>query len=163
MGSAVMALGRVTAELPEGVESLCLVRFGLVVRRLSALGFARRMARRIEAAAAEATRGGAGLFCAERFAMGWRHFGTFQYWASFEALDTWSRRPPHAEWWREALERMRARADFGIYHEAFVVARRDVESIYLGCPPIGLSAFGSTSEPVGPRTTARDRLGRRTG
>jgi hypothetical protein len=56
---------------------------------------------------------------------------------------------------------MRTRGDLGVYHEAFLVARRDVESIYLDCPPLGLAAFGATSEPVGPRTTARDRLGRR--
>ena len=156
-----MTLRRVVAELPEGVEALCLVRFGLLIRRVSALGFARRMARRIDRAAAEAVSARAGLLHAERFAMGWRHVGALQYWASFEALDAWSRRPPHAEWWREAVERMRARGDFGVYHETFLVARRDVESIYLDCPPIGLSAFGATAEPVGPRTTARDRLGRR--
>lgn len=158
-----MTLRRTVAELPEGAEGLCLVRFGLVVRRASALGFARRMGRRLGRAAAEAIASGAGLFHAERFTMGWRHLGAWHYWASFEALDAWSRRPPHADWWREALDRMRARGDLGVYHEAFLVARRDVESIYLDCPPIGLAAFGDVAEPVGPRTTARDRLGRRPG
>ena len=158
-----MTLRRVAAELPEGSEGLCLVRFGLVARRVSALGFARRMARRVDRAASEAIASGAGLLHAERFAMGWRHVGAWQYWAGFEALDAWSRRPPHAEWWREALDRMRARGDVGVYHEAYLVARRDVESIYLDCPPLGLAAFGVTAEPVGPRTTARDRLGRRSG
>lgn len=162
-GSAGAVLRRVVAELPEGVEGLCLVRFGLIVRRLSGFGFARRMARRIDRAAGEAVVSGAGLLHAERFTMGWRHVGAWQYWRSFEALDAWSRRPPHAEWWREALARMRARGDLGIYHEAFLVARSDVESIYLDCPPVGLSAFGATAEPVGPKTTARDRLGRRQG
>lgn len=156
-----MTLRRAVAELPEGIEGLCLVRFGLVVRRVSALGFARRMARRVDAAAARAIAEGAGLLHAERFAMGWRHLGALQYWAGFDALDAWSRRPPHAEWWREAVGRMRARGDFGVYHEAYLVARRDVETIYLDCPPVGLSAFGATAEPVGPRTTARGRLGNR--
>jgi hypothetical protein len=156
-----MTLRRVVAELPESAEGLCLVRFGLVVRRVSAFGFARRMTRRIDRAAAEAIAAGAGLLHAERFAMGWRHLGAWQYWAGFEALDAWSRRPPHAEWWREAVERMRTKGDFGVYHEAYLVARRDVESIYLDCPPIGLSAFCPTAEPVGSRTSARDRLGRR--
>jgi hypothetical protein len=157
-----MTSRRLVAELPEGVEGLCLVRFGLIVRKVSALGFVRRALRRIDQAAAEAIAAGAGLFLAERFAMGWRHAGSWQYWASFEALDAWSRRPPHSEWWREALDRMRTRGDLGVYHEAFLVARRDVESIYLDCPPLGLAAFGAVAEPVGPRTTARDRLGRRT-
>ena len=158
-----MTLRRVVAELPEGVEGLCLVRFGLLARRTSALIFVRRMARRVDRAAAEAIAGGAGLLHSERFAMGWRHAGALQYWEGFEALDAWSRRAPHAGWWREAVDRMRARGDVGVYHEAYLVARRDVESIYLDCPPVGLSAFGVTAEPVGPKTTARDRLGRRPG
>lgn len=79
-----MTLRRLVAELPEGVEGLCLVRFGLVIRRVSAFGFARRMARRVDRAAAEAIVEGAGLLHAERFAMGWRHVGAWQYWASFE-------------------------------------------------------------------------------
>ena len=148
-------------ELPESTEGICLVRFGLIVRKVSAFGFARRMGRRIDRAAAEAIAAGAGLLHAERFAMGWRHLGAWQNWAGFEELDAWSRRQPHAEWWREAVERMRARGDLGVYHEAYLVARRDVESIYLDCPPLGLSAFCPTAEPVGPRTAARDRLGRR--
>src|SRR4051812_23663206 len=116
-----MTLRRVAAELPEGVEGLCLVRFGLVARRVSALGFARRMARRFERAAAEAVASGSGLLRSERFTIGWRHVGAWQYWASFEALDAWSRRPPHTEWWREAADRMRAKGDFGLYHEAYLV------------------------------------------
>lgn len=156
-----MTLRRVVAELPESVGGICLIRFGLVIRKVSAFGFARRMGRRIDRAAAEAIAAGAGLLHAERFAMGWRHLGAWQYWSGFEALDSWSRRPEHAEWWREAVERMRTKGDFGVYHEAYLVARRDVESIYLDCPPLGLAAFCPTAEPVGPRTSARDRLGRR--
>lgn len=158
-----MTIRRVAAGLPEGAEGLCLVRFGLVARRVSALIFVRRMARRVDLAGAEAVAAGAGLLHAEPFAMGWRHVGALHYWSDFEALDAWSRRPPHAGWWREALDRMREKGDVGIYHEAYLVARRDVESIYLDCPPIGLAAFGATAEPVGMRTTARDRLGRRSG
>ena len=149
-------------ELPEPVAELCFVRFGLVVRKLSAMGFVRRLSRQVDRSAAEAMASGAGLLHSERFAMGWRHQGVLQYWAGFEAMEAWSRKAPHADWWRAAVERMRVRGDFGVYHEAFVVARSQVESIYLDCPPVGLSAFGITAEPVGTKTTARDRLGRRT-
>ena len=40
------------------------------------------------------------------------------------ASTTWrpgSRRPPHSEWWRAAVERMRLKRDIGVYHETFLV------------------------------------------
>ena len=151
-----MALNRVVAELPEGVGELCLVRFGLVARKVSAIAFVRRMRREVERAEA------AGLLGSERFSIGWRHVGVLQYWTSFESLEDWSHRPPHADWWRSAVDRMRTKGDFGVYHEAFLVPRGNVETIYLDCPPIGVARFGTTAAPVGPKTTARDRLGRRT-
>lgn len=151
---------RMVAELPGSVDELALVRFGLVARRVSAWRYLRRLGSEVEREAAGAIRSGAGLLHSERFAIGWRHLGFLQYWAGFGALDAWSRRAPHADWWRGAVERMRSRGDLGVYHEAFVVPRDRVESIYLDCPPVGLSAFGTLAEPVGPRTTAAQRLGR---
>ena len=55
---------------------------------------------------------------------------------------------------------MRKRSDFGVYHEAFLVPRERVESIYMDCKPVGLATFGTRGEPIGPATTARGRLGR---
>ncbi len=154
---------RTIASLPESVRELCLVRLGLVVKRWTAWPYARRLGRAIERAAVVAKQNDAGLLHAEPFAMGRGHFGVLQYWRSFDDLDAWSHRPPHVEWWREAVDRMRRKEDFGVYHEAFLVARENVESIYLNCPAIGLGAFGVMGEPVGTLTTSRDRLGRRTG
>jgi Monooxygenase af470-like len=156
-------MDRVVARPPESVEELCVVRLGVVVRKLRALPFAARMGRAIDRAASEAIGSGAGLFRSEQFRFGWDHFGVLQYWSSFEALEDWSHRPPHSDWWREALERMRKRGDFGVYHETFLAPRVGIESIYLNCPPVGLSAFGVTGEAVGTSTTSRDRLGRRGG
>ena len=146
---------------PESVEELCLVRLGLVARRLRAFPFAARMGRAIDRAAREAVESGSGLLRSDRFGLSWGHFGVWQYWSSFEALEAWSHRGPHSDWWREALERMRSKGDFGIYHETYLVPRSGVESIYLNCPPVGLSAFGDKGEAVGTSTTSRDRLGRR--
>jgi Domain of unknown function (DUF4188) len=154
---------RIVASLPESVEELCLVRLGLVVRKFRALPYASRLVRAIDRSAREAIESGAGLFSSERFRFGWDHFGVLQYWSSFEALDNWSHRSPHSDWWRDALERMRQRGDFGVYHETFLVPRGNVESIYLDCPPVGLSGFGVKGEAVGHSTTSRDRLGRRGG
>jgi hypothetical protein len=85
-------------------------------------------------------------------------FGLLQYWRSFSDLEAWSHRPPHSDWWRGAVERMRTRGDFGIYHETYLVPRDRIESIYLGCRPAGLLIFGETGDPVGPDTNSRGRL-----
>jgi hypothetical protein len=152
---------RAIASVPETIDELCLVRFGLVARGWSARWYARRMVREVERASAEAAAAGAGLLHSERFAMGRNHLGVWQYWRSFDELDAWSHRPPHSEWWRDAVARMRRRHDLGVYHEAFLVPRANVESIYLNCPTLGLASFGVPGEPVGPMTTGRHRLGRR--
>ncbi len=106
-------MDRVVATLPESVEELCLVRLGLVAQRIRALPFAARLGRAIDRAANEAIGSGAGLLRSERFRLGWGHFGVLQYWANYEALEKWAHRPPHSDWWREALERIRTRGDFG--------------------------------------------------
>jgi hypothetical protein len=156
-------MDRIVARPSESVEELCLLRLGLVVRKLGALPFARKIGRAIERAASEAIETKAGLLHSERIFFQWKHFGFIQYWSSFEALEDWSHRPPHSDWWREALERMRKQGDFGVYHETFLVPRSGIESIYLNCPAVGLSAFGVQGEAVGTATTSRDRLGRRAG
>jgi hypothetical protein len=154
---------RVIARLPDLVEELCLIRVGLVVRKVKAYPFAMKMGKAINwsALSAMAAGPGSGLLRSERFRFDWNHFGVLQYWSSFEALEEWSHRPPHSDWWREALERMRKQGDFGIYHETFLVPRGGVESIYLNSPDIGLSGFGITGDAIGSATTSRDRLGRR--
>jgi hypothetical protein len=151
---------RVVARPPESVAELCLVRLGFQARGLSAWLYARRLRTAIVADARRAVAEGAGLLNSEAFAFGISQFGVLQYWRSFDDLDSWSRRPPHSEWWRSAVERMRVKKDFGIYHETFLVRPSDVESIYLDCDPVGLAAFGTLDEPVGPLTTSRGRLGR---
>jgi hypothetical protein len=154
---------RLVARPPESVDELCLVRLGLVTRKLRALPYVIKMGRAIDRSSRGAIEAGAGLLSSERFLAGWGHFVVFQYWASFEALESWSHRPPHSDWWRGALDRMRTRGDLGIYHETFLVPKDSVESIYLNCPVVGLSSFGTKGEAVGPSTTSRDRLGRRVG
>ncbi len=149
---------RTTAHLPESVTELCLVRMGIQVRRAGGFWQARKLGKAVEFAAREAIEAGVGLLLSERFGFGPGHFGFFQYWQSFEAMETWTRRPPHSEWWRDAVERMRKRGDLGVYHEAYLVPRDRVESIALNCRPVGLAAFGTAGEPVGADTNGRGRL-----
>ncbi|WP_157579407.1 phenylacetaldoxime dehydratase family protein [Singulisphaera acidiphila] len=151
---------RVIATLPESMPELCLIRLGIQVRSVRAVFYAIRLARAIDRSAAEAIVAGAGLLHSERFSLGRKHFGVWQYWRSFEDLEAWSHRPPHSEWWRQAVERMRTKGDLGIYHETFLVPRDRIESIYLDCAPAGLAVFGTTGEPVGSMTASRGRLGR---
>jgi hypothetical protein len=154
-------MNRVVAWLPDDVEELCVIRLGLVVRKLSAFRYLSKVRKAIEQSAIEAKAADAGLLNSERYLVSWNHFGFLQYWRSFQALEDWSHQPPHSLWWREALERLRTKGDFGIYHETFLIPRTNIESIYLDCPPIGIASFGVTGEAVGPSTTSRDRLGRR--
>jgi hypothetical protein len=152
-------MNRVIASLPDSIAELCLVRLGFQCRGLGAQLYGLRLGRAIARASAEAVASGAGLLHSERFTIDMRHFGVLQYWRSFADLEAWSHRPPHADWWRVAVERMRAKGDFGVYHETFLVPRDRIESIYLNCTPAGLATFGTIGEPVGPRTTSRGRLG----
>ncbi len=156
-------MDRLVATLPDSVEELCLVRLGILVRRLTAWPYVLRLGRAIQRASDEATRDGSGLLQSDRMIVGPGHFVVLQYWSSFEALEAWSHRPPHSEWWKGAVERMRTKSDFGIYHETYLIPRNGLESIYLNAPPVGLSAFGPTAPAVGRMTTSRDRLDRRAG
>lgn len=154
-------MNRVVATLPESVAELCLVRMGIQARGLRAVRDAIRLGRAIDRSSRAATAEDAGLLRSERFVIGWNHFGFLQYWRSFDAMEAWSHRPPHADWWREAADRGRRRGDFGIYHETYLVPNDRLETIYLDCRPVGLGTFGTLNNASGPRTTGRDRLGRR--
>jgi hypothetical protein len=152
---------RKIASIPESMTELCLIRLGIQARKWTALPFATKLGRAIDRSAKEAIAANAGLLHSERFAFNMRHFGVLQYWRSYDELEQWVRRPPHSEWWRQAIDRERTKGDLGVYHETFLVPRSAIESIYLNCEPVGLSAFGVLGEPIGPMTTSRDRLGRR--
>ncbi len=152
---------RQVATLPESMSELCLIRVGIQVKRWSALGYVRGLARAIDAAATVAIRDRTGLLRSERLGSSLWEVNILQYWESFEKLEAWTRRPPHSDWWRRATERARTKSDFGLFHEAYVVPRSNIESIYLNATPIGLATFGILADATGPRTTARDRLGLR--
>jgi hypothetical protein len=153
-------MNRVIARLPEAMNELCLVRMGIQARSLSAWLFARRLRSAIGIDAGRAIDQGAGLLNSQSFAIGINHFGVLQYWRSFDEMEAWSRKGPHSEWWRSAVERMRFKQDLGVYHETFLVRAPDIESIYLDCRPTGLAVFGVLDQSIGPLTTSRGRLGR---
>jgi hypothetical protein len=153
-------MNRVIARLPESIAELCLVRMGIQVKRPAAWLFSRRLRWAIDADSRQAIAAGSGLLNSEFYAIALNHFGVLQYWRSFDDLESWAHHPPHTEWWRTAVERMRLKRDIGIYHETFLVRGADIESISMNCRPVGLETFGLLGEPVGPETTSRGRLGR---
>lgn len=44
------------------------------------------------------------------------HLGMREYWRDFDALEAWSRSPPHREWWSKFL---RDSGGTGFWHEAY--------------------------------------------
>ncbi len=153
-------MNRTIARLPEDISELCLIRLGIQSRKLAAFPYLFRLKRSIDRSSREAIAAGAGLLHSDFFRIAWNHFGVLQYWRSFVELEAWSHMSPHADWWREASERLRTKADFAIYHETFLVPRDAIESIYLNALPTGLLAFGTTGEPSGPDANSRGRLRR---
>lgn len=152
---------RTIATLPDDIEELCLLRLGIQTRGWRAALWLRSLTRPIHASIQTALRSDSGLLHSESFRLGSGHHGFLQYWRSFQALEVWSHSEPHTTWWRDLNQRSRQREDVGIYHEVYLVPRRCCETIYLNCTSVGMSAFGVLGEPVGSRTTARDRLGLR--
>ena len=84
------------------------MRLGIQVRAcISAWFFARRLRSEMPLNPPNRLAEDGGLLSSESFAIAINHFGFLQYWRSFDDLEAWVRRPPHAEWWQKAVERMR--------------------------------------------------------
>ena len=88
---------RKIATLPDSVTELCLVRLGLQVRKFTAWPYVRRLGKAIDRSSKEALAADVGLLHSEQFFISWNHFGSLQYWRTFDAMEQWSHRPPHSE------------------------------------------------------------------
>ena len=77
-----------------------------------------------------------------------------QYWRDFEAMERFTKDNPHRAWWVGFLK---DNAGTGFWHKTYS-ARRGIEAIYIGMPPIGLASFAPERAPQGPFMTARGRL-----
>jgi hypothetical protein len=90
----------------------------------------------------------------------WREIMIVQYWRSYENLERFARDrdDPHLEAWRQFNRAVGSDGSVGIWHETFVVAPGQFETVYGNMPRVGLSA-ATTHVPVGAgRGTARERL-----
>ena len=95
-----------------------------------------------------------GLLSHEGLWFGFMHPGFRQYWRDFDSLEAYTRAPQHAAWWRDFA---RGSAGNGIWHETYRM-RGGIEAIYSGVPKFGLGGFAPERAPVGPFTSARQRV-----
>lgn len=160
-----MAAATLAWHFPDDVregDAFCLVRIGMIARRLTLFPKVRRVVKWIDQAAQIAASADSGLLKSERMIFSWNHFGCMQYWRSVDAMLEWTHAQPHTDWWKWALERQRTHQDLSFYHETYVVGPGRFEAIYmnLGEARPGASAFGDLRPPQGASGTARGRLGR---
>jgi hypothetical protein len=82
------------------------------------------------------------------------HVGMRQYWRDFDALEAWSRSPPHREWWQDFL---RSSGGTGFWHETYFM-RGGMEAVYDDVPvPLGFGQFAPLLPARGPMFSARTR------
>jgi|SRR5579859_3766445 len=94
----------------------------------------------------------------------WRGIALVQYWRSFEDLDRFarSRDEPHLPAWKRFNQAIGTDGTVGIWHETYLVAPNQYESVYGNMPVFGLAAAAEHVPAVGRRETARLRLGQPT-
>lgn len=82
-----------------------------------------------------------------------------QYWRSVEDLERFAQNPsdPHRAAWKRFNQAVGGDGSVGIWHETYVVAPGQYETIYANMPVFGLAA-ATKHVPVGKRAeTARER------
>jgi hypothetical protein len=88
-----------------------------------------------------------------------------QYWRSAEHLERFARDTtlPHHDAWRKFNQRVATSGAVGIWHETYVVAAGQHESVYVNMPRFGLGMAGEHLPVVRRGKTAAERLGSRVG
>jgi hypothetical protein len=77
-----------------------------------------------------------------------------QYWRDLEALESWTRTPPHKAWWSDHL---RDRGGTSFWHEIYF-RRGGIEAIFVDtCETIGLTRVEPAVHAEGPMSAARGR------
>lgn len=85
---------------------------------------------------------------------------TVQYWRSLSDLQRYahSKEQQHVPAWRKWIQRTGLSGAIGIWHETYVVAPGQHESVYHHMPAFGLGRALPRIPAAGPLTTARGRL-----
>jgi hypothetical protein len=97
-----------------------------------------------------------------RLLVGRREVVFVQYWASFEALESYASDPDaeHVSGWRAYARRAADSDAVGIYHETYLVRPGRYETVYHHMPPHGLGAATDLVPASGRRERAAGRLDR---
>lgn len=82
-----------------------------------------------------------------------------QYWRSFEQLEAYARAKESEHWpaWVEFNKRVGSSGDVGIWHETYLIAEGQHESVYNNMPAVGLGAVGNLVRAAGRKSTAAGR------
>jgi hypothetical protein len=147
-------VNRQTVDL-SGFPDLVVIYLGMRVRKVRGLRKLLETGRQIQTGVAA---GPDGLLLHENFVFSFvpPHFGMRQYWRDFDALERWTRKLPHQQWWKDFL---RDSAGTGFWHETYFM-RGGVEAIYDDISkPIGMMSFAPLQRARGPMFGARTRLG----
>jgi hypothetical protein len=83
-----------------------------------------------------------------------------QYWRSFEDLTTYARQPDlaHLPAWTRFRANIGDSGDVGIWHETYLIAEGQYETIYHNMPRFGLGGVGELVEATGHRKSATGRI-----
>ncbi len=92
---------------------------------------------------------------------GGRNLFTIQYWRSFAQLHAYAHAPAraHRPAWTAFNRAIGSGDDVGIWHETYIVAAGQSESVYNNMPPFGLALAGTLVPARGGRASANGRLG----
>jgi hypothetical protein len=151
--------GRYTAQ---SSEPFVVFLIGMRVNRIFALRRWTRVAAAMPPMIAELMRNPAlGLLHAQFF-MYWRGVGVVQYWRSFEHLHAYAhaRESKHLPAWAEFNRRVGGDGSVGIWHETYMVARGQYESVYANMPQFGLANAADHVPVTGRLESAKTRIGK---
>ena len=100
-----------------------------------------------------------GLLGARAYLSG-RTVMTVQYWRSFEQLHAYAhaKDKEHLPAWAEFNRRVGGNGAVGIFHETYLVAEGQYESVYVNMPEFGLGQAGRVVPAVGRMQSAKARL-----
>jgi hypothetical protein len=113
-------------------KNFCMVKLGFFFNSLKGIWEFWRYSNLIKKSAKKGTQNG--LLHTEVFLYSNNHAGLIQYWESFEKLEAWALGDSeHKKWWKE-MEKENKWKDMIVYHEAFIIDKAKVETIYNLAP-----------------------------
>ena len=88
--------------------------------------------------------------------------GTVQYWKSYEHLQRYAHdsQKTHRPTWLKFMKRLFVNWSVGVWHETYLVAAGQYESVYTNMPKFGLGQFKPLTPAAGAMKSSAQRLAR---